>query len=318
MRAFLLHAGHSSLSIVLDPAPSQNEALLQIRLAGICNTDLEILKGYKGFSGILGHEFVATVESCMVDPSIEGKRVVGEINVSCHHCDMCLRGIPSQCRYRSAVGITGHDGAFADRMTLVRENLHVVPDTIDDEHAVFVEPLAAALSICNLAHIRPSDRVLLIGAGKLGLLCAQVLRLTGADVRVIARRSRPVELLKRWGIPVIASEEIAAASFDVVVDCTGNAQGFEAALTYVRPRGTIVLKSTYEGTPAADLSRIAVSEIRVVGSRCGPFDAALRVLESRLVDVTSMIEASYPLSDMTHAIAHAGQPGVLKVLVRPD
>jgi threonine dehydrogenase-like Zn-dependent dehydrogenase len=318
MRAYTLNAGTAALSVVPDPAAETDEALLRIRVAGICNTDLELLRGYKGFSGIPGHEFVATVERCTADPALVGRRVVGEINVACHHCDLCLMGMPTQCRYRRTVGLIGHDGAFADRMTLVRENLHVVPDRVNDECAVFVEPLAAALNICDMAHVRPSDRVLLIGAGKLGLLCAQVLRLTGADVRVVARRKRPIELLRRWAIPVVSLDDVADASMDVVVDCTGNAEGFDAALTCVRPRGTVVLKSTYEGTPIADLTRVAVSEIRVVGSRCGPFQAALRMLDNRLVDVASIIDARYSLSDMPRAMAHAAQPGVLKVLVQPD
>ncbi|MEQ8677852.1 MAG: alcohol dehydrogenase catalytic domain-containing protein [Aggregatilineales bacterium] len=295
------------------PTPQKGEALLKIRRAGICNTDLELVKGYMGFSGILGHEFVAEVLEA--SSQFIGRRVVGEINVADGTCDFCRRGIPSQCTNRTTVGIDRHDGGFADFMRLSEQNLHIVPDSVSDDSAVFVEPLAAALQILEAVHISPRDRVVVIGAGKLGMLVAQVLRLTGANIVVIVRREKQANLLEKWRIPAVAREELANSYADVVVDCTGTEAGFAESLDLVKARGTIVLKSTYVGTPTADLTRIAVDEIRVIGSRCGPFDAALRLLEAQLVDVESLIEARYSLDQAMHAMEHAGQKGVLKVLL---
>lgn len=293
------------------PELESDQSLLKIRRAGICNTDLELMAGYKGFSGVLGHEFVAEV----VEGEFAGQRVVGEINVSDGTCEMCRRGIPSQCLNRAAVGIHGHPGAFADYLALVSHNLHVVPDDVSDDMAVFVEPLAAALQVTESAHISPHDRVVLIGAGKLGMLVAQVLKLTGADLSVVVRREKLAALLRKWGIRAVQADELPRRSAQVVVDCTGNAEGFAQALDLVQPRGTIVLKSTYAGTPQADLTRVAVDEIRVVGSRCGPFDAALRLLQHGLIDTESMIDARYSIDNAVKAFEHAAQPGMLKVLL---
>lgn len=295
------------------PEPRGDEALLKIRKAGICRTDLELIGGYMAFSGILGHEFVADV---VAGPGEWlGKRVVGEINVACGACDMCQRGIPSQCRNRTTVGIDRHPGAFADYLQLTTRNLYAVPDNVPDDAAVFTEPLAAALQIHEAQQISPRDRVIVIGTGKLGLLAAQVARLTGASVAAIARHERPARLLNNWGIPVLDSSEILAHRAQVVIDCTGTAQGFADALELVEPRGTIILKSTYQEMPRANLTRIAVDEIRVIGSRCGPFDAALRLLSAGMVDVESLIDARYPLDDGLQAVEHAARKGALKVLL---
>lgn len=294
------------------PKPAQNQALLKIRRAGVCNTDLEIVKGYMGFSGILGHEFVAEVVEG--NASLVGRRVVGEINVADGKCDFCMRGIPSQCRDRTTVGIDRHDGAFADYLALSEQNLYIVPDSVSDDQAVFVEPLAAAFQIFEAVHISPRDRVVVIGAGKLGMLVAQVLRLVGIDLAVIVRREKQAKLLAQWGIPAVSREDMKANRADVVVDCTGTAEGFAESLDLVKARGKVVLKSTYAGMPQADLTRVAVDEIRVIGSRCGPFDSALRALEAGLVDVESLIEARYPLFSAIEAFEHAGQRGVFKVL----
>ncbi|MAS34324.1 MAG: alcohol dehydrogenase [Anaerolineaceae bacterium] len=298
---------------VTQPVPDADEALLKIRLAGICNTDLELIDGMYDFSGILGHEFVADVAEGPAH--LVGKRVVGEINVGCKVCDFCRQGIVSQCRNRAAIGIHGHAGAFADFLTLDVANLHVVPSGIDDDVAVFTEPLAAVLQIPEAVWIAPRHRVLVVGVGKLGMLAAQVLKLTGADVAGVVRHQKQADLLDRWHIPAYSIDELAAEQADIVVDCTGQASGFADALRLVRSRGTIVLKSTYRGTPQADLTQVAVREIRVVGSRCGPFDAALRLFDKQLVDVRSMIEARYPLERAQDAVAHARQHGVLKVLL---
>ena len=306
-----------ALRVITRPYPVREpgEALIKLRLAGICNTDLELLDGYKGFSGQLGHEFVGDV----IDgpPEWLGRRVVGEINVACGACDMCTRRIPTHCRERRVLGILNYDGAFADVFRLPLQNLHAVPDTLTDVQAVFVEPLAAACQILEAAPIQPTDRVVLIGAGKLGLLCAQVLRLTGAALSVVVRRKRQARLLAAWGVPAVARDDVPDGSADMVVDCTGNAQGFAAALDIVRPRGTLVLKSTYHGLPQADLTRIAVNEIRVIGSRCGPFDAALRLLSQGLIDVAPLVEARYSLADAVDALGYAARPGMLKVLIEP-
>jgi len=296
------------------PTPGEGEALIRLRVGGICNTDLELMQGYKRFSGPLGHEFVGEV---IAGPEEWlGRRVVGEINIHCGQCDLCQRGIFTQCRQRRVLGIMNYDGAFADVFRLPVQNLHLVPESLADEEAVFTEPLAAACQVVEAVHIQPTDRVVLLGAGKLGLLAAQVLRLTGADLSVIVRRERQKSLLAMWGIHAVGREDMSDASADVVVDCTGRAEGFADALDLIRPRGTLVLKSTYAGIPQADLTRLVVNEIRVVGSRCGPFGAALRLLEQRLVDVRSMIDAEYSLDEAVSAFERASEPGVLKVLLR--
>lgn len=296
-----------------SPALQPGQALVRVTRAGICNTDLELVKGYMNFRGVLGHEFVGEVvggESGWI-----GKRVVGEINVSCGACDLCREGHPTQCRNRMTVGIAGHDGAMADHLALTTNNLHIVPENVTDDEAVFTEPLAAALQILECGPVSPHDDVILIGAGKLGLLCAQVLHLTGARVRAVCRRPQQVELLSRWGIEPVAYNDLPRGHAHIVVDCTGTADGFSAALNLVRPRGTIHLKSTYVGLPQADLTRVVVDEIRVIGSRCGPFPAALRLLANHRVDVLSLIAARYALDDALAAFEHAARPGMLKVLL---
>jgi threonine dehydrogenase-like Zn-dependent dehydrogenase len=295
------------------PQLQGDQALLRIRRAGICNTDLELIAGYMDFSGILGHEFVAEVMEG--PPALIGKRVVGEINVADGSCEFCRRGIPSQCLDRTTVGIDRHPGAFADYLALTTQNLYIVPENVSDDSAVFVEPLAAALQVLEAVHISPRDRVIVIGAGKLGLLTAQVLRLTGADVVVVVRREKPARLLAGWGIPSAERSELPDRSARVVVDCTGSAEGFAEALKLIRPRGTIILKSTYAGLPEADLTRAVVDEVRIVGSRCGPFAAALRLLSADLVDAEALIEARYPLEQAPEALRQAGQAGMLKVLL---
>jgi threonine dehydrogenase-like Zn-dependent dehydrogenase len=296
------------------PTPrAAGENLLRIRRAGICNTDLELVAGMYGFSGVLGHEFVADVIEG--DAAWIGKRVVGEISVVCGECDFCRRNIPSQCRNRQTVGIRRYPGAFADYLTLPSRNLHVVPDSVTDDMAVFVEPLAAALQVTEAVHVSPRDRVIVLGVGKLGMLVAQVLKLTGADVVAVVRREKQAQLLHQWGIPAVSRTDLPDQQAQVVVDVTGQAGGFADALDLVQPRGTIVLKSTYHGFPQADLTQVAVREIRVVGSRCGPFDAALRLLRHGLVDVESLIDARFALDDALSAMDFAAQPGVFKVLL---
>lgn len=295
------------------PALAEGEVLIRVTKAGICNTDLELVAGMYGYKGILGHEFVGVVEEGPAE--LVGQRVAGEISIVCGKCDFCLRGIPSQCRNRDTLGIRRHPGVFADYVRLPARNLHRVPASIPDDVAVFVEPLAAALNVTELAHISPRNRVVVIGAGKLGLLICQVLKLAGADVVAVVRREKPMGLLRKWGIPAVTAEALPDQQAQVIVEVTGTSEGLGEALRMVESRGTIVLKSTYHGLPQVDMTQVAVREIRLVGSRCGPFDAALRLLEGGLVDVESMIDARYNLDDGVAAMAHAAQPGALKVLL---
>ncbi|MFN2227153.1 MAG: MDR/zinc-dependent alcohol dehydrogenase-like family protein [Anaerolineae bacterium] len=296
-----------------DPPPGQ--VLLRTLLAGICNTDLEVVRGYAGFRGVMGHEFVARVERAE-DTSLVGRRVVGEINVACGTCVTCRAGRPNHCPWRTALGIRGQDGVLADYFCLPARNLHPVPDEIPDEAAVFVEPLAAASRIPEQVHLRPGDRAIVLGDGKLGLLVAQVLALSGCDLLAVGRHEEKLAILAARGIATRMGHQ-GLAGADVVVECTGRSEGFQVARHLVRPEGTLVLKSTYHGTMEADLSRLVVDEVRLVGSRCGPFPAALRLLAQGLVDVAPLVEAVYPLDEGLAAIEHAGRRGALKVLVRP-
>jgi len=293
------------------PGVPEGYALVRVLKAGVCNTDLELVKGYMGFSGVLGHEFVGVAEGGEFD----GQRVAGEINLACGECPTCRAGMPTQCPNRKTLGIDRHDGAFADYLTLPVENLHPLPDSVSDDAATFVEPLAAALQTLHLTHVSPHDRVALIGTGKLGLLTAQVIALTGCDLTAISRHDRQIDLLRGWGIDTASLGEIEARSADIVVDCTGNEQGFAEALKLVRPRGVIHLKSTYHGLPKANLTRAVVDEVQIHTSRCGPFDAAIRLMAKGVVDVESLIDARYPLEESMEAMAKASERGVLKVLL---
>lgn len=301
---------------VAVPVPQEGEVLIRPLLAGICNTDLELVRGYYEYAGIMGHEFVGEVVQGPADWL--GQRVVGDINIGCGHCEFCLQGVESQCLNRMALGIHDRAGVFAEYFTLPIGNLHIVPPTVTDTQAVFVEPLAAALQVLTMVHIKPTDRVAVLGAGKLGLLVAQVLHLNGAVLDVVVRHDSQAKLLAEWGINAGYFAELTAKTYDIVVDCTGQAAGFTDALTVVRPRGTIVLKSTYEGLPQINMSRIAVEEITVVGSRCGPFPAALQLLQRQVVAVESLITATYPIEAGLNAFDAAAKPGSLKVLVSFD
>ena len=308
---------NGELAIRDIPIPTNPaEALVKVRMSGICGTDIELTRGYYPFTGVIGHEFVGEVVEA---PSTEwvGARVVGDINVSCGVCDECLAGRPTHCEDRTVLGIVGRQGAHAEYLTLPLANLHRVPDSVPDEAAVFTEPLAAAVEILQQVHIRPSDRVLLIGAGRLGQLIAQVLALTGAHLRVVARRDHQRALLTARGIATLTEGDVAARRWDVVVEATGSPSGLDFARSALRPRGTLVLKSTYAGETTLDLSRFVVDEITIVGSRCGPFEPALRLLERGDVDPIPLITKRYPLSEGVEAVAAAQQPDVLKVLLEP-
>jgi threonine dehydrogenase-like Zn-dependent dehydrogenase len=316
MRALWLE--NLALSMRADvplPQPPTGEALVRVRVAGICSTDLELCRGYYPYAGVPGHEFVGEVVAAPGGAEWVGKRVVGEINAACGQCDACRAGRRHHCENRTVLGITARDGAFAEYLALPLENLHAVPAGLADEVAVFTEPLAAALEIQEQAQIRPGMRVVVIGAGRLGLLVAQTLALTGCDLSVVARQPRPRALLEARGIRAVTMDEVPAKRADLVVEATGSPEGFEQAARAVRPAGTIVLKSTYAGNLTVNMSKLTVDEITLVGSRCGPFAPALRLLEMGLVDPRAMIDARYPLDEAIAAFEHAGRKGVLKVLV---
>jgi alcohol dehydrogenase len=289
------------------PTPAPGEVLVRVHRAGICNTDIEIIKGYMNYRGVLGHEFVGSLP--------DGSRIVGEINAADGTCDTCRRGDATHCRQRSVLGILTRDGAMAEYLTLPGGNLHRVPDAVTDVQAVFVEPLAAALEITDRIHIRPSQRVAIIGDGKLGILVAQVLQLTGCDLHVIGRHARKLAILRRCGIPTPDSSAACAGRFDVVVDCSGQPGGFELARRLLRPRGTLVLKSTFHGAQAMVMAPIVIDETTVVGSRCGPFEPALRLLERRLIEVETLLDAEYPIEQGMEAFKRAMTPGTLKVQI---
>jgi threonine dehydrogenase-like Zn-dependent dehydrogenase len=304
------------------PAPQPGEALVRVRCAGICATDVELLRGYYPYTGVPGHEFAGTVEDVHAgDAAWRGARVVGEINASCGACAACGRGHRTHCERRTTLGIRGRHGAFAEYLCLPVENLHRVPDTVSTDAAVFTEPLAAALEIQEQVAVGAGDRVLVVGAGKLGQLVAQTLALTGCALAVVCRDagtgSGKAALLDARGIAAVAPGDVAARGFDVAVECTGNPAGFDLARRALRPRGTLVLKSTYAGALTLDASSLVVDEITLVGSRCGPFAPALELLAAGRVDVTPLVHAHYALRDGLAAFAHAQQPGALKVLFEP-
>jgi threonine dehydrogenase-like Zn-dependent dehydrogenase len=297
------------------PAPDEEQALISVTLAGICATDLEIVRGYAGFEGVLGHEFVGLVEE---GPAPwPGTRVVGSINLGCGKCDLCLGRGPEHCSQRSVLGIIGHDGAFADYLTLPVGNLLPVPDTVTDQWAVFVEPLAAALRIREQILIPPSARMAVIGPGRRGLLIGKVLALSGNQVVMIGRHNRSLELPRKLDLDAGLTTEFEDNSFDIVVEATGNKSGLVQALRLTRPLGTLVMKSTYAELADINLTKVVVGELTVIGSRCGPFEPALRLLAGREIDVAPFIEAEYALHDGLAAMARAARPGVRKVLLRP-
>jgi alcohol dehydrogenase len=299
-----------------EPKRDEGDCLIKVRQAGICATDLEITRGYMGFKGILGHEFVGDVVECPSARQWIGKRVVGEINVVCGRCDLCLSGLSNHCRNRTVLGIQKRDGAFSDFVRLPVINLHEVPAAVEDDAAVFVEPLAAAFQVLKQVKLDGKKWVTVLGDGRLGLLCAQVLRNAGCPVRVIGRHPEKMRLCDQWGIRSRAVADISPRhDQEVVVDCTGSASGLEMAMQLVRPRGTIVLKSTVADGKAINLAPIVIDEINVVGSRCGPFREAIKALTEKSVDVTSMIHRRMKLEQGVEAMELAAKPGVLKVIL---
>ena len=297
------------------PVADDQTALVKVHLAGICSTDLQILKGYMGFRGVPGHEFVGSV---LEGPqALISRRVVGEINFGCGRCDSCALGLSRHCPNRTVMGILNADGAFAECLAVPPTNLHLVPDNVADEEAVFSEPLAAAFEILEQVEVNPSDDVLVLGDGKLGALCAQVMRLASIHVTVLGKHKEKLSLAKRAGVPTILLSDWRSRQFDIVIEATGSASGFELALNAVRPRGTLVLKSTIAENHHVSLAPLVINEINVIGSRCGLFPPALEALRQSRVSVTPLIEKVYPLHDGIAAVSHAARPGARKILLKP-
>lgn len=319
MKALRFAGGRLSLDDVPSPAV-HGETLVRVTRSGICNTDIEIVRGYAGFEGTIGHEFVGIVEESADRPDLVGRRVVGEINAGCGVCKRCAAGDPRHCPTRTVLGIVGRDGAHAEFLRLPGVNLVTVPDSVSDEQAVFAEPLAAAWGIGEMVDLTEDTRLAVIGDGKLGLLCAMSLRLRCDSVLNIGKHRSKLDIASAADVDTILVSDLndaLASSFDVVVEASGSESGFKTALELVRPRGTIVLKSTFHGTPTWDASRVVVDEITVVGSRCGRFAPAVELLASGRIDVTRLIDSEMPLHEGVSAMNEASRKGALKIVLRP-
>lgn len=301
------------------PPNTENEALVRVVMSGICNTDLEIVRGYAGFSGTIGHEFVGVAESAGDAPHLVGKRVVGEINAGCGKCALCLTGDPRHCPDRTVLGIVGRDGAHAEFLNLPSRNLLEIPAEVTDEQAVFTEPLAAAFGITEQLTPGPEEKIAVIGDGKLGLLCAQALALVSPNVTLIGKHAEKLKLAENRGLEtlLLLEAEKVGRAFDVAVEASGSESGFALALGLLRPRGKLVLKSTFHGQAKWDAARVVVDEITIIGSRCGRFAPALEILRNRKVDVESLISEEFGLSAGVEAMNRAAEKGVMKVLLRP-
>ena len=300
-------------SIVPTPSLGRGMALVRMRCAGICNTDLEIVRGYMGFQGVLGHELYGEV---VEGPDAwKGKRVAAEINFSCGECVECRTGLARHCPTRKVMGILGADGAFAEFVAVPVANLHEVPAGVSADAASFLEPLAAAFEILEQVHVRAGVTCTVLGDGKLGLLAAQVLHRAGAQVLAVGKHPEKLAILARRGIPTVTMAAWRGAPADLVVEATGTATGFEAAVGATRPRGTLVLKSTVANGVKLNLSAVVINELTVIGSRCGSFAPAIRALETGGIEVASLVSTRFALRDAAEALRHAGEAGVLKVLI---
>ncbi len=295
-----------------EPANIEGETVIEVLTAGICETDLQIVRGYMGFEGVLGHEFVGVART----GKLAGERVVGDINCSCWKCPTCLTGLPTHCPQRSVLGIWQRDGAFAEQLSLPTKNLHRVPDKLSNDEAVFVEPVAAAYQILRQKLVSRGDRVVVLGDGRLGNVCAQVLADSGCNVLVVGKHPGKLAILSSFGISTVLLPALEPRrEADVVVDCTGSASGLPTALKLVKPWGTVVLKTTVAGEQTLALAPIVIDEVRVIGSRCGPFAEAIEGLSSGRVKVKPLISARFPLSDVVNAMQFTGSHPVLKVLL---
>jgi len=301
---------------VRRPERPEGFALVRLLNAGICNTDLELLRGYYAFRGIPGHEFVGEVVEAE-NPELLGRRVVGEINLACGRCEWCRDGLGRHCPTRKVLGIVGHPGAFREFLTLPESNLHVVPNSISNETAVFVEPLAAACEILDQVDIPDGANIAVLGDGKLGLLIAQVLNARRKSVQLYGRHKDKLRIAERAGVQVIlAKGKLPSRAYDWVVEATGSSDGFQHAIHMTRPRGTIILKSTVHGSVKMDAAAVIVNEITLVGSRCGRFEPAIALLQSKAINVADMISEAMPLQEAKRAFSRAAEPGILKVLLQ--
>jgi len=313
MRALTFDGTAARTRDVPKPELAPDSALVRVTLAGVCNTDLELIKGYMGFRGVLGHEFVGVVEEGPEE--WRGERVVGEINFACESCPICYEGLQRHCPSRRVMGIIDADGSFAEYVNVPITNLHTVPKAVSDDVAVFAEPLAAAYEVLEQVHVTPNQHCVVLGDGKLGLLVAQVLRQAGAHVLAVGHHRENLEILARRDIEAVEECDWNRSLASLVVDATGSPDGLLNAVSATRPRGTVVLKSTTATKTNVELSRIVVNEIRVVGSRCGPFPPAMRALETGSIDVGSLISHRSSLNDAEDALRRAAEPGQLKVLI---
>jgi len=313
-------ANFDGQKIILDenyPDPISDETLVRVDLAGICGTDLEILNGYMRYQGILGHEFVGTVEKSE-NPGLIGKRVVGEINVGCGVCDYCVKGIERHCSHRTVLGILKRNGAFAEFLSLPAKNLHIIPDSITDEQAVFVEPLAAAFEIKEQLKLEPQWNVAVVGDGRLAHLIIRVIKLTCPNIVCFGRHKNKLASLEKLKIKTkVGINSFDEQSFDLVVEATGSNSGFVDTMKLVRPRGTVILKSTIASRENLDLTPTVVNEITLIGSRCGSFKPAIDSLATGIITVDDMVDSTYPLEKFYEAIEHAKKPDTLKVFLKP-
>jgi len=300
------------------PEPKSDEPLIRVNLAGICGTDLEILDGYMQYHGILGHEFVGTVEKS-TNPDLIGKRIVGEINVGCGICDSCTKGMTRHCPNRTVLGILNHDGAFAEFLSLPEKNLHIIPDSISDEQAVFVEPLAAAFEIKEQVKLESKWNVAVVGDGRLAQLIAQVLKLSCPNITCFGRHKNKLENLDKLGIKTKIGIELTDKQFfDLVVEATGSNSGFVDTMKLIKPRGIVILKSTIASKENLDLTSTVVNEITLIGSRCGLFQPAIDALATGIISVDSMIDSTFSLEKFSEAIEHAKKPNIMKVFLNPN
>ncbi len=306
--------GTPQLQELPTPIPAPGEVLVRVSLAGVCGTDRQIIKGYHGFTGVMGHEFVGRVAGPHDSPWL-GRRVVGEINIGCGACDLCREGLARHCRERRVLGIKGRDGAFARYFTLPAANLHPAPPELPDEVAVFTEPLAAALRVTESAPVSPEDRALVVGDGPLGLLISWVLALSGAQVSLAGHHPEHLALARPYGVAAFLEPDLPPGDFHLVAEASGSPGGLELALKRLRPQGTVVLKSTYAGRFPLDPAALVVPEVKVVGSRCGPFAAALSLLQQGRVAPRPLIARTFPRSRALEALEWAGRPGTLKILL---
>ena len=322
MKAVVFDEGLKLVNDYKKPVPQKGEALVRVTLAGICNTDYEITKGYMGYKGVLGHEFVGVVEDVNdEDKSLVGKRVVAEINYGCHdvNCEWCNKGLVRHCPNRHTIGIWKKDGCFAQYITLPTEVLFEVPENVSDEQVVFVEPLAAACEILEQLHIQPIQKVLVQGDGKLGLTTALTLNAFNYDVTLVGKHQNKLDIAKKQGVKTVLLDNLEIKpEWEIVVEATGSISGFETAMALTKPRGTLVLKSTVAGAKEFNLAPIVINEITVLGSRCGQFKPALKLLENNRIDFKPFISGVYSVDDAMEAFEKNKEKDTLKVLIKFD